>query len=682
MMEARTCPSCGGNVEAGHPQGLCPECLLRRGLEEETTVPGVPLHDSADKGDPIRAALEVQLQAQYRIVRPLGSGGMGAVYLARDLTLDREVAIKVIKTASDTGELYDRFRREAKMAARLSHPNIVPLHAFGEVEGMPYFVMGYVRGESLAARLRREGRIPEDETRRIVAEIADALDHAHRQSIVHRDVKPDNVLLEDGSGRALLTDFGIAKAFGAGGTPMPGAVEMPTRSGSVVGTPHFMSPEQGAGHAGIDGRSDIYSLGVMAYAMLAGRLPFEGATAADVLSKHLTQEPPPLRSFAPAVSDATVEAVERCLAKDPGRRWPDARSLKTTLATTEETQLPAALQVVQGWGGTYMAIGLLWLFFAKNAGAPGKILLINAGILALGYIANVVRLRFEGIGMGQSQRAIWTEPVWWPYWYPRALRRPGNVWDRLPAGIRRLRWWLLLFCISFILFVAVDASAFVAVRVIGTLGLSLVGLLLLGQARRPLERKGLSGVVLQEVLVSMPPGRATFWSRPHIAVILAPPPRRDARDSDSPHEQLRSILRCADELSGPLRPLGAQAAVAARQLIASIGDADRELAELARNVEPGEEQRLVEKIESLTGVPAHEADYAPMRSLLEQQLELIRGLSARIEAVKATRNRRIEMLRNLALHLASLRARSTETPAEMLSLTDRVRALCEDIARV
>ncbi|HEU5162279.1 MAG TPA: serine/threonine-protein kinase, partial [Thermoanaerobaculia bacterium] len=267
--------------------------------------------------DPLRDALAGKLRGQYRIVRMLGRGGMGVVYLARDLTLEREVAIKVVKTAEDSPALVERFRREARTAAKLSHPNIVPLHAFGEVDGMPYFVMGYVRGESLAEKLRREGKLAEEDGRRVLAEIAGALDHAHRQGIVHRDVKPDNVLLDDESGRALLTDFGVAKRNDAAAAA--------TVAG-IVGTPHYMSPEQAAGHS-VDARSDIYSLGVLGFAALAGRLPFEGSTATEILSKHLTQAPPPLRSFAPSLAESTVSAIERCLAKDAAARWPDARSL-------------------------------------------------------------------------------------------------------------------------------------------------------------------------------------------------------------------------------------------------------------------------------------------------------------------------------------------------------------------
>ena len=210
-MDAKNCPNCHAGIDPDHPQGLCPACLLKEGLKfEETrsrrlyctacqralgedarfcahcgaTAPAPPTVE----GDPVRTALETKLQSQYRVGRLLGRGGMGAVYLARDLTLDREVAIKVVKADSDSQELDDRFRREARTAARLAHPNIVPLHSFGEVAGMPYFVMGYVRGESLAARLRRDGKLPEDEARHVLAEIADALDHAHRQGVDRKSV--------------------------------------------------------------------------------------------------------------------------------------------------------------------------------------------------------------------------------------------------------------------------------------------------------------------------------------------------------------------------------------------------------------------------------------------------------------------------------------------------------------
>jgi hypothetical protein len=672
-MDRKTCPSCGAEIDPDHPQGLCPACLLQEGLK-----PDAP----AVQGDPVRKALEAKLQGQYRLIRLLGRGGMGAVYLARDLTLDREVAIKVVKTDEGAREVYDRLRREAKTAARLSHPNIVPLHAFGEVEGMPYFVMGYVRGESLADRLRRDGKLPEDEGRRVLAEIADALDHAHRQGVVHRDVKPDNVLLDDESGRALLTDFGVAKALGKG--------ETLTRTGSVVGTPQYMSPEQAAGRADIDARSDIYSLGVMAYAMLAGRLPFEGGTHAEVLTKHLTQQPPPLRSLAAAVSDPTVQAVERCLAKDPAMRWPDARSLKLALGAVEESTLPDALQGAEGKGLPSAAFVTMYMLLFSLTRPPVPVLIVQAGVFSFLYLFGVMRLRREGFSFAQAQGAIWREPAWWPSWYPTALRRRGNVWDRLPASVRHLRWWLgggwFLIFVFAALVIASFRLRFVDTRALGlvmgavTLVVSFCWPILRARALRELRRTGLGLADIHRVMMSVPPSRRGFWARPHIEAILAPAPRAEAtRRSDSPHDHLQSILRHGEELSGPLRPLGAEAAVAARQMIAAIEHADREISELARNLEPGEEQRLADKIEALAPVSGRGDENAPMRQLLEKQLELIRGLSGRVEEARAARSRRVEMLKTLNLHLASLRARSAETPSEVRSLSERVRALCDEI---
>ena len=706
-MDPKPCPRCGAAIEADHPRGLCPACLLKEGLEPPASKPvarrhcagcgnrleedarfcaqcgtGAPL--AAAEGDPVRTALEAKLKGQYRLVRLLGRGGMGAVYLARDLTLDREVAIKVVKTDADTAEVYDRLRREARTAAGLSHPNIVPLHAFGEVEGMPYFVMGYVRGESLAARLRRDGRLPEDEARRVMAEVADALDHAHRQGVVHRDVKPDNVLIDDESGRALLTDFGVAKALGGG--------ETLTAVGSVVGTPSYMSPEQAAGRADIDGRSDMYSLGIVGYAMLAGRLPFEGKTAGDVLAKHLTQEPPPLRGLAPSLSDSTVQAVERCLAKDPSKRWPDGRSLKLALGAGEDAQLPDVLHSAQGVGLPTAAVAILYMLLFSLTRPPLAVVIVMIGVFLFLYVFGLLRVRSQGCSLSQAQRVIWREPSWWPFWYPRALRRLGNVWDRLPSAVRHMRWWFTAGCGLMFVYWLLIISAF-ALRTRNTvyLGMSVGTLTVLvasfwpilrARALRELRRSGLGPADAHRVMMTASLSRAAFWARPHIAAVLAPAPRPEAGGrADTPHEQLQSILRNGGELSGPLRALGAQAAVAARQLLASIEEADRDAADLARNVEPGEEERLRDKIAALAPSPGRPDDSAPLRALLEKQLELVHALGGRIEEARATRNRRTEMLKTLALHVASLRARSVQAPAEVASLSDRVRALCDDIER-
>jgi protein kinase-like protein len=696
-MDRTTCPRCGAPRDPERAGGMCPACLLNDGL---TSAPPLRCHacqasldddmrfcgqcgaavpaEPAAQGDTVRAALEAKLQGQYRIVRLLGRGGMGAVYLARDLALDREVAIKVVKTESSSREVHDRLKREARTAARLSHPNIVPLHAFGEVEGMPYFVMGYVRGESLAARLRRDGRLGEDDARRVLADLAEALDHAHRQGVVHRDVKPDNVLLDDESGRALLTDFGVAKALGGN--------ETMTAIGSVVGTPSYMSPEQAAARADIDGRSDLYSLGVMAYAMLSGRLPFEGKTAGDLLAKHLTQEPPPLRTLAPTLSETTVQAVERCLEKEPARRFTDARSLKAALGVAPEEHGPDTVRAIQGQGMLMGYFLILILSVVAKGHVPPEALAVMAGVYLVVYgIVSALVMR-DGLSVAGSQRVIWAEPSWWPLWYPRGLRRRGNVWDRLPAAVRIVR----LVPAAFLAFGIVGQSdsifrfihwrsipmALHAAVVLAATAVFATWYLLLLRARRSLERQGLDTADAARVVLAVPPSRTSFWARPHIAAVLSAAPRAEAPvRPDGPHDQLQSILRNADGLSGPLRALGTRAAAAARQLIVSIEQADREIAELARSLDPAEEERLTAKLQALGGASAS----AEVRALLETQLELVRRLQARIEEGREDRNRRVEMLKTLALHLASLRAGAAEAPADVPSLSESVRRLCAEI---
>jgi serine/threonine-protein kinase len=251
---------------------------------------------------------------------------MGVVYRARDEKLKRRVAIKVLPPElAFQADIRARFAREAETSARLSHPHIVPIFAVGEGSGLVYFIMGYVDGESLAARIRRRGQLPPEEARRIMKETADALSAAHALSVIHRDIKPDNILLEGTRGRVMVTDFGIAKAMSSssGGTL--------TSAGVAIGTPQFMSPEQAAGEREIDGRSDLYSLGVVTYQMLTGDLPFNAPTVAGILMKQITEVAPSVADRRPDAPEDLVLAVARCLEKDPESRWPTADALRRAL---------------------------------------------------------------------------------------------------------------------------------------------------------------------------------------------------------------------------------------------------------------------------------------------------------------------------------------------------------------
>src|SRR5256884_1348110 len=278
--------------------------------------------------DPLAQRLSLALGSSFTLEGEIGRGGMVVVYGARDERLKRGVAVKVLPPElASRGERRIGFWREAKPAARLPPPHIVPIPSVGEgPDGLVFLVMAYVDGESLGARLNRRERLPPEEARRIMMETADALGAGHALGIIHRDVKPDNILLEGSRGRTVLTDFGIAKALTS--TTGPGTL---TATGVAIGTPHYMSPEQAAGDREIDGRSDIYSLGVVGYQMLAGELPFSAPTVPGILLKQITEQAPNLQDRTPTCPDDLASCVMRSLEKEPEARWPTADALRRAL---------------------------------------------------------------------------------------------------------------------------------------------------------------------------------------------------------------------------------------------------------------------------------------------------------------------------------------------------------------
>jgi serine/threonine protein kinase len=274
----------------------------------------------------LRAMVDELLGGQYVVQRELGRGGMGVVYLAQERRLDRLVAIKVFPPALNDSDLRERFLREARTAAQLSHPNIVPIFRADEIGDLVFFTMGYVDGESFAERIQARGRVPAGEVVRVLREAAWALAYAHARGVVHRDVKPENLMIERGTGRVIVTDFGIARDTRATSI---------TRDGWVLGTVHYMSPEQVAGDR-LDGRSDLYALGIIGWQALSGRLPFDAEQASAVLLQHATQQVPSLQAAAPDVPRQVVAVIERCLAKNPDDRFSTGEELAEALTAAWE----------------------------------------------------------------------------------------------------------------------------------------------------------------------------------------------------------------------------------------------------------------------------------------------------------------------------------------------------------
>ena len=273
------------------------------------------------------------LVGRYRIERELGAGGMATVYLAHDLRHDRQVAIKVLREEVSESLGRERFLREIRLAAKLTHPHVLPLHDSGEAGGFLYFVMPVMEGQTLRDRLRKDGQIPVDTAVRIAAEVADALDYAHRHDVVHRDIKPENILLHEG--HAVVADFGVARAVAAASSESAGF----TQIGVIVGTPAYMSPEQAAGDV-IDGRSDLFSLGCLLYEMLAGEQPFTGPSLQAVIAKRFHHTPPPVTAARPDVPAAVSRTIDRLLEKDPAARFTSG-ALVVTALQSHDTPAPA-----------------------------------------------------------------------------------------------------------------------------------------------------------------------------------------------------------------------------------------------------------------------------------------------------------------------------------------------------
>ncbi|HEV8355379.1 MAG TPA: serine/threonine-protein kinase [Gemmatimonadales bacterium] len=370
--------------------------------------------------DQLFLEFQTAIVGRYSLERELGRGGMGVVYLAREVALDRLVAIKLLPPAlAREPGLRERFVREARTAAQLSQPNIVPIHTVDHIAGFVFFVMAYIEGETLGARVRARGPLPPDQAARILREIAWALGYAHAQGVIHRDLKPDNIILERATGRAVLTDFGIARRLETSGL---------TAGGELVGTPEFMSPEQATGGA-LDGRADLYALGVVGFYALAGRLPFEASTVRAMLVKQATEPAPPVSRHAPGTPRALAQAVMRCLEKRPDDRFADGGSFAAALSVAIEArrEVPAAVRVFVKNSLEIRAGGCFYAFIALYTG-PGILgaMLFGSGMRWLGFlgVATYFVLALGGVPLVAQVARI------------RRLLRQGFGHDDVMAGIR------------------------------------------------------------------------------------------------------------------------------------------------------------------------------------------------------------------------------------------------------
>ena len=290
--------------------------------------PAVPSSDSE-----LRTHVERVLSPHYELDQEIGRGGMGVVYRAKDRRLKRTVAIKVLPPElAFRSEIKTRFLREAETAAQLNHPNIVDIYAVDEAEGIVFFVMAYITGDNLAKRVHDHGALSVDETRRILRDVADALAYAHERGVIHRDIKPDNILIDAQSGRPMVTDFGIARAITEGDSRL-------TATGIAIGTPTYMSPEQAAGERTIDGRSDLYSLGILGYQMLTGEPPFIANSTPAILVKHISERPIPVEQRRSDVPQDLARIIMMLLEKEPANRFPSASSVVAALDTGRVPQI-------------------------------------------------------------------------------------------------------------------------------------------------------------------------------------------------------------------------------------------------------------------------------------------------------------------------------------------------------
>jgi serine/threonine protein kinase len=664
--------------------------------------------DSSRESDALRARVEKAVGALFELEEEIGRGGMAVVYRAKDRRLRRKVALKVLPPElAFRDDVKRRFLREAEMSAQLSHPNIVPIYTVEETDGVVYFAMGLVEGETLAQQLSRDPRPPIETVRRILREVAGALDYAHARQVVHRDVKPDNILIEKATGRALVSDFGIARAA-------EGDQKL-TVTGIAVGTPAYMSPEQAMGEREVDGRSDIYALGIVGYQMLAGELPFKATNTPAMLMKHISERPKPLHELRPDLPANLIGAIECAMAKGRDDRFASAGAFRDALDTNatasrvRETHPPTAgvehiddpadrddptdrasrrkAGMVVGWrfdpqSKDYAKDALLEWREQQRAWKER----VREKLDDRGERRELRRTKKELRELGYSREEITEAMI-------GGIVPPQTVEDR----IRRVQRAVLggLGTLAFLGVINAVTSPHFAWVIFPAIGI----------VARIVSRASslwMDGIPLRRLFQSQPRSETAVLggaASPMRAPALAPPTRSTPPDlSGVPREVLDgphgAAVREAAEAKALIADILAKLPASDRQMLPEILPTVESLNERVRSLAQGLHQldhdasaEAIAKLETrIAGAKADATDSADRTrriELLERQLATLTDLAARRETVAQQLESASMVLQTMKLDLLKLRSSGLDAMLDnSVGATQEARALSTDIGRV
>ena len=537
--------------------------------------------------------------------------------------------------------------------------------------------MEYVRGPSLAQRIELEGRLPADEVRRILLALAEALEHAHQRGVVHRDIKPANILLDEGSSRPLLADFGISK--------IEGTTDSLTATGAVLGTPRYMSPEQADGQTEVDARSDIYSLGAVGYAMLTGQAPFTGDDAREMLLRRRVELARPLLEVDDKLPADLAAVVMRCLSREREARWQDATALAVALRSSghvRSSELPQAVADLPGFAAYALGWMLLWTgaaFGLVHQATNRWLLLLLAVLVPIGLGLHVWRLRTFGMRKRQVLRIMLWPPKWWGLWWPAPLRDPDDLWILLPSIAKATRIALSVFFVALpvIVFASETPQASVqTARNLATALLIFTPLAVTAFAVWWAMRHGLSfDRALQFLFATTAP--AAFWQDLQVARLLSPagqmvrPPEPGVAA-----DHIRAVLELTRKFPVQLKSVTQVVSNAAQQQANGIASVDREIAMLARDASPAEADRLELRLASLAPDEAMSTEHRELGNTLRHQLELLRRMQGRHSLLLARRSELFAHLRAVWSQLAALVERGTTESGAVTNAEQRLIELC------